>query len=181
MSENWLQNYLAESVRRKLCTTIHCTTCGAQEFRLGVLSALANVSGEQPKSRYDRGSAIKIAMTLTDIQTDVTQSITLTDAVRCLLFDLCGGVYDAEIGQILDGSWAGKLLRDMEEHSRARYEEHLARKEYEDPVNVQKRRDEKKRFKQQKHQERLALKKERDRIWREKQQKNDPNINEGPV
>src|SRR5215813_12946064 len=97
MSENWLQNYLVESVLRNLCTIIHYTTCGARDFRPGVLTALAKAKGESPKNRYDRDTAIEIAKALADIQPNTTQSITLIDAVRCLLFDLCGGPFDTEI------------------------------------------------------------------------------------
>jgi hypothetical protein len=41
MTSNWLEAYLMEAVRKELCTKILCTTCGALEFRQGVLSALS--------------------------------------------------------------------------------------------------------------------------------------------
>jgi len=68
MSENWLHSYLLESVRRDLCVTIYCTTCGAREFRLGVLKALAQAEGRQPSRHYDLTSATKIAKALSEAQ-----------------------------------------------------------------------------------------------------------------
>ena len=41
MEHNWLQAYLIESIDKRLCTSIYCTTCGAQEFRHGLLDAVA--------------------------------------------------------------------------------------------------------------------------------------------
>jgi hypothetical protein len=41
MTSNWLEAYLMEAARKELCTKIFCTTCGALEFRQGVLSALS--------------------------------------------------------------------------------------------------------------------------------------------
>jgi hypothetical protein len=37
MTSNWLEAYLLDAVSKKLCTKIHCTTCGALDFRRGVL------------------------------------------------------------------------------------------------------------------------------------------------
>ena len=168
MKANWLEDYLAQSVLRGLCTAIHCTTCGAREFRLGVLSALAEIQGVPPKSGYDRESVVEIAKALADTQPSPDRSIQLESAVRCLLFDLWSPIQilNSELKGILDGTWAGNVLQKMEDHENARTNARLARDEYEDPVNVQKRRDEMKRLKAEKHQERLESKKERDRLWR---------------
>lgn len=39
---NWLEEYLTEA--RGLCTDISCTTCGAQDFRRGIVEALSNAT-----------------------------------------------------------------------------------------------------------------------------------------
>jgi hypothetical protein len=177
MTENWLQTYLVESVQKQLCTQIHCTTCGAREFRLGVLNALAKTVHQTPQGSFDRESVVQIARALAEVRPIPDELKTMEGAVRCLLFDLWSGlpfVY-REVETILDGTWAGGVLVGMQEHHTATQEARRKLEEYEDPVNVQKRREEKKRLNQEKHQERLALKKERDRLWREEHGKTDSN------
>ena len=165
---NWLQLYLAESVHKKLCTKIYCTTCGAMKFRLGVLKALAEATGRRPSQNFDVESAVGIAKALAEIQLSEDDKSLLEPATRCILFDICSSiVMRINTWPILKGSWAGTVLHSMEEHHRVRQSERRAFEEYQDPANVQKRRDEKKRLKQERHQQRLALQKERNRIWHE--------------
>jgi hypothetical protein len=163
--ENSLYSYLIKSVERKLCTQIHCTTCGAMDFRRGI-NALATGT-LQPSSSEDREIAIAIAQALAEIRPSGSDANRLDSAARCLVFDICGAIGERETARILGGSWGGDVLRRMQEHSRALLEARHAREEYEDSSNVRKRREEKKRIAQEKHQRRLALKKERDRAWRE--------------
>lgn len=89
MTSNWLEAYLAEAVRKRLCTKIHCTTCGAQEFRRGVLDALSIATGRQPLQLLDRESAIEIAKALAGVSRNHDP---MEDAVRCLLVDLWSGI-----------------------------------------------------------------------------------------
>jgi hypothetical protein len=93
--------------------------------------------------------------------------------VRCILFDLWTAIplFDIDIEILLAETWAGDILRKMKEHHDAREAERLARDTSQNSTNVQKRREEKKRLKQEEHEKRLALKKERDRRWHEKQVK----------
>ncbi len=168
MNENWLGYYLDESVRRELCTAIYCTTCRSREFRLGILRTLAENKGIEPQTEYNRENIVEIAMALADVQPDVSQSSKFEDAVRCLLFDLWSPIpiLNTELKSTLDGTWAGGLLKRMEDHENERADARRAREEFEDPVNAEKRRDEKKRLNAERHQERLEKKKERDRRWR---------------
>lgn len=168
MNENWLSYYLDESVRRDLCTTIYCTTCGSREFRLGILRTLAETKGIEPQTEYNRENIVEIAMALADVQPDVSRSSKFEDAVRCLLFDLWSPIpiLNAELKSILEGTWAGELLKRMEDHENERADARRAQEEFEAPVNAQKRRDERTRLNAEKHQERLEKKKERDRLWR---------------
>jgi len=69
---------------------------------------------------------------------------------------------------MLAGSWAGGVLQAMKKHFAEREAKRSARAGADDPVNVERRREEKKRLKQEQHEQCLALKKERDRMWREK-------------
>ena len=170
MTSKWLEAYLAEAVRKKLCTKIHCTTCGAMEFRRGVLSALSIATGQHPRQCFDRESAVEIARALAEVKPNGDAPLSLEDAVRCLLVDLWSGIplLDNDIEALLAGSWAGDILGRMKTHHEAREAERRARDEFQSPAAVQKRREEKKRLKQEQHEKRLALKKERDRLWREK-------------
>jgi hypothetical protein len=106
--------------------------------------------------------------------------------VRLVLFDLSNVMGEEEIASELliseaaiaselellfapPSSWAGDILEQMRAHHKAEIERRNAIAEFQDPMRVQQRREEKRRQRQQKHQERLALKKERDRLWRERQ------------
>ena len=171
----WLDVYLMEAVRKNLCTTVHCTTCGAMEFRQGVLGALSVATGKHPRQQFDRESAVEIARALSEVTPHDDSSGPLEEAVRCLLVDLWSGIplLDRDIEEPLAGTWAGDILRRMKEHHQAREAEERARIEYESSAAVQKRREEKKLLKQKQHKKRLALKQERDRLWREKNLKAD--------
>ncbi len=175
MTTNWLQAYLVEAVRKKLCTTIYCTTCGAMDFRRGVLDALTGATSQPPRQHLDRETAIEIARALAGIKPDGNALRPLDDAVRCILFDLWSGIplLDKEIEIFLAGSWAGSVLDRMKKHHEARQAACRAEAEFQASANVQKRREEKKRLKQEQHEKRLALKKERDRIWREQHENTD--------
>ncbi len=171
MTTNWLQVYLIEAARKKLCTMIYCTTCGAMEFRLGVLHALTSATGQPPRQHFDRASSIEIARALSRVTPDDNALVSLEQAVRCLLFDLWSGI--SVLGNdlkylevLLAGSWAGDVLRRMKEHHEAQQAARRAAAELQ--ANALKRRGEQKRLKQEQHEKRLAIKKERDRLWREK-------------
>ncbi len=168
MTTNWLQAYLIEATRKNLCTQIYCTTCGAMEFRRGVLHALASATGQPPRQHFDRESSIEIARALSRVTPDDNALVSLEKAVRCLLFDLWSGipVLDKDLEVLLAGSWAGDVLRRMKEHHEVRQ---AARREAAElQANAPKRREEQQRFKQEQHEKQLAIKKERDRLWREK-------------
>lgn len=173
MKANWLDLYLVDAVQRRLCTQIYCTTCGALEFRRGVLEALGRATGQRARQHFERESVIEIAKALALVTPATNQALALEPAVRCLLFDLWSGVslLDNEIESLLDGTWAGGVLARMKEHHRARMAARRAHEEFQQ--GAQGRREEKIRLRQQQHQARLALKKERDRLWREKQAKSD--------
>lgn len=166
MTSNWLSDFLQEAVRRRLCTQIQCTTCGAIKFRRGVRAALIKALGPMGT---EREATLEIARALSRIPPEDSESTGLQPAVMCLLFDLWTGIpiLDREIETALGNSWARNVLRSMQEHYAAREAARQSREELEDPVNVQRRREEKRRLKQEQHQRRLALKKERDRVWKD--------------
>jgi hypothetical protein len=171
--DNWLQRYIAESVSRNLCTKILCTTCGATEFRQGLLAALATSSGQETVRRMGPGHAIAMAKALRQVEA-VSRDWKWEDAVQFVLYE-CWYAFRDEAGReafeaILAGSWAGDVLARMKAHHQARMEAARRRQEANDPENVKARREQKKQLRQQQHAERLAAKAERDRAWREQHQ-----------
>jgi len=173
MTQAWLQDYLLGAIQRRLCTKIQCTTCGALEFRRGVLEAFARVSGTPAPALFDESAATTIAEALREVRPLEGDARELQAAVRCVIYDIDWVVGPGNLEEILSGSWSGEVLRKMQDHWRASQE---ARRKYEkenDPENVRRRREEMKRFKQEAHQKRLELKKERDRLWREQQGEGD--------
>lgn len=173
--EDWLQTYLLESVRKNLCTQIFCTTCGAMDFRRGLLIALARATDQQPVPQIDHESALAIAAALARVRAAEGEQRKLEDAVQLVLFEIWNTVgevaVERQLDPILQGTWAGSVLARMKEHHKERKAARYAFAENQDPVRVQQRREEKQRLKQERHTARLAMKIERDRIWREKQKR----------
>ena len=177
---DWLEAYLLEALREGLCTDVHCTTCGALEFRQGLLRALTRFTGTQRHTVIDRQSAVLVTVGLSQVHPPAQQSSQLEAAVRLVLCDIWDGLgektADRELGPILKGAWAEDVLARLKAHHRKRMEEKRAFTERNDPVVVQRRREEKRQAKQAKLAERAGRKKERDRLWHEKQRCT-PHIN----
>ena len=203
---NWLQAYLVESIRKPLCISIHCTTCGAQAFRSGLLDAVALATGEPRTPQLDEKSARAIADALARVEAaprwtaprsehdrqscdeslpmqpelfplidrertipgqDAVDLHTYEEAVRCVIYDLWSLFRPfSYLDPILENTWAGNVLTDMQSHERYVGESRNERLAYESPKQVAERREEKRRQRRGPHEQRLALKKERDRLWR---------------
>jgi len=166
----WLEVFLRDSIGAKLCTEIHCTTCGAIEFRRGLLAALAAATGQQPILRIDRQVALSLCRALSHLPAATAEQGDFDTAVRLILFELWSSVGEAvtleELERILEGTWAGSVLDGMKAHHRERQLARQAHEALNDPVRVQERRDARRRITEARVAERLALKKERDRLWR---------------
>jgi hypothetical protein len=174
---SWLQAYLADAVARKVCVTIHCTTCGAQEFRRGLLQQLA-VHGGEPGSRgLSPNLAHMLVLALATVEPVKQYEKEWEEAMRCVLFDIWSYsnlvTFRAELVPLLAGTWAGEVLDRMGQHYLRQQTAARQRAECENPEAVARRREEKRQLKEQRHAERLEAKKERDRVWREKQQRED--------
>jgi hypothetical protein len=165
---NWLQRYLEEAVQRKLCTQIHCTTCGASEFREGYREQLRRATGLEHGPMF--GGASALAHALAGVTPGKAAAPELDRAVRLILFEAWpflgaeGG--ESELAVILRGSWAGSVLARMQAHTDARKAARTARAKFE--AGAPKRKEEKNRLKQERFAVRLAGKEERDRKWRER-------------
>jgi hypothetical protein len=118
------------------------------EFRNGVLGALSIANNKPLREHFDGESNFEIARALAEVKPTSDAPDGLEDAVRCLLLDLWSGMplLDKEIEALLTGSWAGELLGRMKARHEAEQAERRAREAFQDPANVQKRREEKKRL-----------------------------------
>jgi len=114
-------------------------------------------------------NAFAIAGALSEVRPVDPADSKLVGAARCLLFDICKTIGEAETEQVLGDSWGGNVLRGMQEHDDARQAESRVRAA--DEIDARKRREERKRLTQERHQQRLALKVERDGLWREQHRK----------
>jgi len=171
MKAEWLQTYLIDAVEKKLCTKINCTTCGAMEFRNGLLAGLDPPREIPRRVRFDRAGVVEITEALAGVTADDLRLHPQYEAIRCILYDLWSGMpmLDNEIEVRLKGSWAGHVLQKMKEHHQAA----AAARELQSPTVVRRHREEKQRKTQEQHLLRLKAKIERDRLWRVKQGKVD--------
>ena len=177
MDDNWLHYHLVQVVRAGLCTKIHCTTCGAVEFRRGLLDSLAKAAGKKVSRVLGQEFAGDMLCALAKVRPETSEErACLAEPVKCILFDLWRGGVEVEpyMADQLSGSWAGEVLARMKAHYDAILAARRALEDFNDPVNVQKRRNEAKLLKQQQHAIRLEDKKERDRIWHGNNPKSDP-------
>jgi len=168
MDINRLQTFLLNAEISNLCTRINCTTCGAMEFRIGVVHSVTGKSID-PR-RLARETLLDIARALADVQQVQAYSID-ESAIRCILFDLWSGIphLDREIEEILQSSWAGSVLQGMKDHYAAIQTLRQQLAEFQSPDAIRMRIEKKKLLKQEQHALRLEVKKERDKIWRSKQ------------
>lgn len=169
--DDWLELYLIDAINAKLCTTIHCPTCGAQDFRKGLLQEHSRIFNKATPATMVE-AAEDIARCLRSVscpKPDLEEA--MESAIRLILFDIWDalGRLNAEekIQTILLRSWSGEILARMQAHYKQRREARRTYLESQDPKLVQQRRDAKRRQKQQQHTERIERKKERDRLWRE--------------
>lgn len=174
---SWLQAYLTDALARKVCVTIRCTTCGAQEFRRGLLQQLTVRGGEPGSRRLSPNLAHLLVLALATIQPVKQYEREWEEAMRCVLFDIWSEsdlvTFRAELVRLLAGTWAGEVLDRMEKHYLQQQTAARQRAEFENPEAVARRREEKRQLKAQRHAERLEAKKKRDRLWRDEQQRED--------
>lgn len=168
--EDWLEFFIVESLNRQLCTKIMCTTCGALEFRMGLMLSLAQAAGQPLASEFDLARAGVLARGLARLKPPLDRSSNWEQAVRLMLFEVWRSVgsatADRKVEPLLTGSWAGEVLAGMKTHERLRQE---ARQRHAETQGRQQReRAERLRLKQENHAERLERKRERDRLWCER-------------
>lgn len=159
-SANWLQHYIQAAFTRKLCIEIGCGTCGSIPFKSGVLQ-LASGGLHQDVVDVDQKALKEIASALAQIPLDTQLGDTLHDsdrAIMSIIYFLWSKTRDfrREVEPVLDGSWAGQVLKRMQAHyvhvQAARY----AHDAMNDPRYVQRQRTLRKAETQLQHAARLA-------------------------
>ena len=173
INPNWLHEYLDGAVRTDICTKIHCTTCGAEQFRLGLLRQIQMRTGIRTAGRLTAESALAVGEALAGLQADFSNPTKAEEAIRCILYDawcvLSDELFQREFVALLKTAWAGAILREMQEHYERLQVARQRQAEYESSAAVAARREKRQRLKREKHAERLARKTERDRLWRQGQ------------
>jgi hypothetical protein len=169
MNALWLKEYLEDAVRRPLCTRIACTTCGAQEFRRGLNTAInrqLTSSGGAP-GIPDRTGVLMAA--LAALPGPSSDRLAQEEAMRCVLFDLwrASPTEMPAIEERLAGSWSGGVLQAMQQHHAQLEAARRDREAGQAPAAVALRREARRQSRQEQHEQRLAAKRERDRAWRE--------------
>jgi len=165
-SGNWLFDFLDETLRKRFCTQIRCTTCGAMDFRQELRVRVGGAIGRAPQSLDgDKDAALAILGELSKIEIS-KQDPRFKDfepAVRLIIFDIWDIVPMAveEITQRVAGSYGQHVLSLMQAHHAAgirRAAEHERSQ-----LEAQEKRIEKVRLRRERHVARLVLKDERDR------------------
>jgi len=141
------------------------------DFRGGLFMALNAASDSKSPPTFSRDNATALLEALRGVtpwQAHIS-TFELEHAVRYILFELwhSSPLADKDIEALLAGCWAGSVLSGMKAHYESRIAARRASDKFDNPANVQMRRDLKKQLKQEQHEMRLNLKKDRDKRWRE--------------
>ena len=118
-SRDWLQRFISAALRRNLCTRIGCTTCGAGEFRSGLMARLGVSISEEigvpvPPLGADRAERLLDLMSeLKPPEHDMSLYFEpmqlMISECRCALGREALPAMQDRLGQ----SWAGGVLRSM--------------------------------------------------------------------
>lgn len=161
-SANWLQHYIQAAYARKLCIEIGCGTCGCTPFKSGLLQ-LASGGLHKDAVDADQIALKEIASALAQIPLDTQLGDTLHDperAIMSIIYLLWSKSRDfgREVEPVLNGSWAGHVLKRMQAHYVRVQAERHAHEAMNDPRYVQRQRALRKAERQLQHAARLARK-----------------------
>ena len=174
-SRDWLQQFISAAVRRNLCTRIFCTTCGAHEFRSGLMARLGVRPSELvavPLPRLGANRAERLLDLMSELKPpehDMFSRTLDSESMRLMIYECwsaLGG--DRALPAMLDRlgqSWAGHVLRAMIVHEEERRRVWRAHEARSDPVKVHERRLQRKQEQQLAQEKRLLRKKERDKLF----------------
>lgn len=176
----WLKDFLEEACRNNMCTKIHCTTCGAMDFRSKLYVKAASAVGIDLHVQQTIKAVLAEGMRNESVLRELVSQLSLlkpdnnieakiSDAVRLILYEVwnVAGEQNADLlyWPLLGNTWAKEVLTSMREHNKRLLEERRKRDLFESPEAIKERHEKKKSQKQIKHVERLEKKKERDKAW----------------
>lgn len=159
---NWLQHYIRAAFARKLCIEIGCGLCGSTPFKSGLVQ-LASGGLHQDVVDVGQNALKEIASALAQIPLDTQLGDTLHDSDRVImsiiyfLWSKSRG-FRRDIEPVLNGSWAGQVLKRMQAHYVRVQAERHAHDAMNDPRYVQHQRALRKAERQLRHAARLARK-----------------------
>jgi len=181
-SREWLQQFISAALRRNLCTRIGCTTCGAREFRSGLMARLGIPISEvmtDPLPPLGADHAQRLLNLMSELKPPEHAMNLYSEPMQLMIYDCrCALGGDRALPAMQDRlgqSWAGHVLRAMiadeealmrarqaREEARVRgWEAHAATRT--DPA-VGERRLQRKRERRLAQERHLLRKKERDKL-----------------
>jgi hypothetical protein len=156
---SWLQNLISDAAEKNLCTQIHCTTCGATEFR----NALSQLSRQNANGANSIADSIIQALRQIPDNTDPRW----IQPMRLVVYELNKQTKNQnQLCTELEGCWAGDILKAMILHYNERLEATAAHEQFCSPEAANERKAKKHEQRKIKHEERLRVKQQRDIKWR---------------
>jgi hypothetical protein len=166
---NWIAAFLEAAATAKMCTRIHCTTCGALDFRRDLIRWANDARGTDIPT-WDDAIAGATAKGLADLPADLVH--THVEALRLVFFELWSNLGDTTFKKTVEArvkeTPAGRVLQAMQEHFAQVELSRRAEAERCDPATARERREARKAERATAHAARLAAKRERDRVFRAK-------------
>lgn len=183
-----LDDLLEATALENLCTDMFCGTCGAGPFRQKLADFVAEqmrietwtVASNSGDHRLKAGHAETLLNALRQVTHGRLRNETpgagsrrsaIMFILRDIWYTLGGEGGEPRMIAALNGTYSGTILDEMISHYRAMNERHAKFAVANSPVEVAKRRGERKREKLGQIDERMRLKTEIDRKWRERQAK----------
>ena len=179
-SRDWLQRFIADARRRNLCTRIGCTTCGAHEFRSGLMAQLGVPESELtavPLSPLSTDRAEGLLDLMSELKPPERDMSIYSEPMRLMISECWSALGREALPAMQDRlgqSWAGDVLRatiaDEDAWMRARQVREEARRGTWQPqaatrsdwaVSGRLQRQRERRLAQERH---LFRKKERDKL-----------------
>jgi hypothetical protein len=114
---NWMQPFIAAALRRGLCVQPNCMTCGSRPFK-SLLVVLASGGRRDIRDR-DLRTIKQIAAGLAQIGPpfeDHTEAEYERAAITTIYFIWSARGFNRHVQPVLTGSWAGKVLAEMQKH-----------------------------------------------------------------
>jgi len=187
MEPSWLESIINEAIEKRMCTRMHCTTCGSGQFRGHVYAKAMELAGVEVRevdrnsprqllahlSKEDLASIFEqVVSGLRDVHPVSGQGL---DGLRTILEDLDppSMKWGVAVGlsDCLEGTFAGKQYDAMRAHSTMLAERRAERVEYESPEAVKKRRERRRiegaKIQQRRQEEKASRDQERDQILSE--------------